>query len=91
MAYDGARYEHVLSAIMRVDKTEGITPRVRTVAIALHKSISTARMNCISSLRIQGYTPYQLCALVARIADECPETTIGGICDVWISRNHQSM
>jgi hypothetical protein len=86
--YDGARYEHVLCALMRTDRTEGLSMKVRTVAIALHKSISTARMNCSSSLRIQAYTPYRLCALVARIADECPETTIGGICDRWIAQHH---
>lgn len=90
-AYDGGRYEHVLSALMRSDKTDGLSFKVRTVAMALHKSISSARMNPTSSLRIQAYTPYQLCALVARIANECPETTIGGICDGWIAANHNSL
>jgi hypothetical protein len=86
--HDGARYEHVLCAIMRSDITEGLPMKVRTVAIALHKSISTARMPAVPSLRIKAYTPYRLCALVARIANECPETTIGGICDRWIAQHH---
>lgn len=90
-AYDGGRYEHVLCALMRSDKTDGLSFKVRTVAMALHKSISSARMNPVSSLRIQAYTPYQLCALVARIANDCPETTIGGICDRWIAANHKDL
>ncbi|MBN6054551.1 hypothetical protein JYK22_21595, partial [Nonomuraea sp. RK-328] len=85
--YGVPRYARVLNSLMRSDLTDA-TSRVRIVAMALYKSISTGRMNPVcSSLIQQRYTPYQLCALVARIAAECDETTIGGICDIWLSAN----
>lgn len=89
-AYDGSRYEHVLSALARSDRTD-LPARVHTVAYALYKSLSTGRMQPTSANRIAVYSPYQLCAVVARIAKECPETTIGGICDGWIGANHTSL
>jgi hypothetical protein len=91
LAYEGNRCSHVLSALGRSDITPDLSFKVHTVAFALNKSISSARMDPTSSLRIQAYTAYQLCALVARIANECPETTIGGICDGWIHANHASL
>jgi hypothetical protein len=48
-------------------------------------------MNAESENRIAMYTPYQMCALVARIARECPETTTGGICDTWLIANHAGL
>lgn len=81
------RYARVLNSLMRSDCSD-VTSRIRTVAMALYKSISTGRMNAVCSNLIQErYTPYQLCALVARIANECDETTIGGICDTWLGAN----
>jgi hypothetical protein len=84
------RYQLVLSALSRSDVSD-VTTRVHTVAYALLKCVSTGRMHPVSSLRIQAYTPYRLCMLVARIAAECPETTIGGICDVWLLDNHTDL
>ncbi|MET8864687.1 hypothetical protein ABZW11_17255 [Nonomuraea sp. NPDC004580] len=85
--YDTPRYARVLNSLMRPDCSE-VTFRIRIVAMALYKSISTGRINAVcSNLIKERYTPYQLCALVARIAAECDETTIGGICDVWLSDN----
>lgn len=87
MAYDGTRFDHVLSALMRSDKTDLPMP-VRIAAMALHKSISSARMNTFSSLRISAYSPYKLCQLVAHIAAENPTGTIGSVCDGWLVDNH---
>jgi hypothetical protein len=85
--YSDPRYARVLNSLGRSDCSD-VTYRVRLVAIALYKSISTGRMNPVcSNLIKERYTPYQLCALVARIARECDETTIGGICDTWLSAN----
>lgn len=84
------RYAKVLCSLSRSDISD-VSFRVRIVAMALYKSISTGRMHPVASTRIQAYTPYQICTLVARIARECPETTIGGICDVWIAENHASL
>lgn len=85
-------YVKVLSSLMRSDVSD-VTFRIRLVAIALHKSISTGRMHPVSSTRIQAYTPYQLCKLVARIASEYPEdlVTIGDVCDGWLKDNHASL
>lgn len=91
MAYDGRRYELVLAALSRSDRAPLLPSRVRTVAYALRKSMVSARMPSLSSARIAEYSPYQLCALVARIVRECPETTIGGICDGWIARHHHEL
>lgn len=84
----------VLSALSRSDCfacDSDMATRVHTVAYALLKCISTGRMICGTSLRVQAYSPYRLCALVARIARECDETTIGGICDGWLIENHASL
>jgi len=91
LAYEGHRYWHVLSAISRPDISPELSQKTRTVAYALLKSISSARMEPVSAARISAYTPYQLCALVARITRECPEDTTGGICDGWLPRHHNEL
>lgn len=91
IAYEGRRYTHVLAALSRSDITPDLSQRLHTVAYALLKCMSSARMDAVSVNRIAAYSPYQLCALVIRIADECPETTIGGICDGWLLANHRSL
>lgn len=88
--YDTPRYARVLNSLGRSDISD-VTYRIRIVAIALAKSIGTGRMHPVSSTRIQAYTPHRLCALVARIARDCPETTIGGICDGWLKDNHADL
>ncbi|GIH95309.1 hypothetical protein ACFFMN_23395 [Planobispora siamensis] len=87
--YDTPRYARVLHSLGRSDCSD-VTFRIRIVAIALHKSISTGRMHAVSSTRIQAYTPYQLCKIVARIASEYPHdlVTIGDVCDGWLKENH---
>jgi len=90
-AFEGRRYEHVLAALSRSDKTPDLDARIHIVAYALLKSMKSGRMNAVSMMRLAAYTPYQLCALVARIANECPETTIGGICDEWLFAHHAEL
>jgi hypothetical protein len=86
------QYADVLAAIVRTDlHGHDVPERITTVAYALRKCMVSGRMDARSENRIADYSPYQLCALVARIARECPETTIGGICDVWLLDNHASL
>ncbi|MEU8151737.1 hypothetical protein [Nonomuraea sp. NPDC048901] len=88
---DGSRrYAKVLAALSRSDMSD-LPIRIHTVAYALRKCMVSGRMNAASENRIADYSPYQLCALVARIASECPETTIGGICDGWLLANHADL
>lgn len=92
----GLRNERVLAALGRADLNgmpDGeAKSRCLTVAYALRKCIVTGRLNPAAALRITvDYTPYQVCALVARICRECPETTIGDICDTWLIRNHATL
>lgn len=85
------RYATVLAIIARSDLTPDLSSRIHTVAYALRKCMVSARMPATSENRIAAYSPYQICALVARIAAECTETTIGGICDTWLLANHESL
>lgn len=91
MACEGRHYTHVFSALARSDKTPDLSSRIHTVAYALLKCMASGRMPAESENRIAVYSPYRMCALVARIANECPETTIGGICDTWLIQNHKSL
>lgn len=81
---DGGRTETVLAALGRSDLTPTLTARIHTVAYAIRKSLTTGRMDPATANRLTAYTPYQVCAVVARVADLCPEETIGGICDGWL-------
>lgn len=87
---EGRHYSRLLLAIGLGGRAD-VTTRIHTVAYALRKCMVSGRMNPISENRIADYTPYQMCRLVARIAAECPETTIGGICDGWLIANHSSL
>lgn len=86
----GRHYAGVLAALARSDMSD-LPTRIHTVACALRKCMVSGRMAAESENRIADYSPYQMCALVARIARECPETTIGGICDEWLIKNHASL
>lgn len=55
--YDSRRYDHVLAALSRSDKTPGLSARVHTVAYALRKSMTSARMPALSENRIGSYNP----------------------------------
>jgi len=87
IAYDGSRTELVLAALSRSDKSPDLPADVHTVAYAVRKSLVTARMRPGPALRLRAMSPYRICALVASVARECPETTTGGICDDWLPGN----
>ncbi len=87
VAYDGSRSELVLAALSRSDKSPDLPADVHTVAYAVRKSLVTARMRPGPALRLRAMSPYRVCGLVARVAQECPETTTGGICDDWLPGN----
>lgn len=89
--YDGRRAHLVLAAVSRADKSPGLSPEVHTVAYALYKSLTTGRMSPEVANRICELTPYRVCAVVARVARDCPETTTGGICDVWLPRHQHEL
>lgn len=92
-AYDGGRSSHVLAALARSDKSEGLDSRTRLVAMGLHKCYGTGRMNVQLARRIrEQYSPYQICALVAKIADLYDgEPTIGELADFWINTNSEKL
>ncbi len=87
LAYEGSRASHVLGALARSDRTPTLDARVHEVAYSLAKAIDTARMRPVDALRISAYSPYRLCALVARIANECPGSTVHEVCDLWVCPN----
>lgn len=89
--YDGGRTDLVLAALSRSDITPELSARIHTVAYAIRKSYMTGRMDPEAANRITCYTAYRVCALVAKIAAECPEETIGGICDGWLARNYAAL
>ena len=91
IAYDGRRTHLVLAALARSDKTPGLSADLHTVAYALHKSITTARMSPDVANRLCELSPYQVCAVVARVARDCPQTTTGGICDVWLPQHQHEL
>jgi hypothetical protein len=85
------RYDTVLAVLSRCDLTPDLDARIHRVAYALRKCMVSGRMPAVSENRIADYSPYRLCALVARIVAECPEDTIGGICDGWLMVNHNNL
>jgi hypothetical protein len=89
--YDGSRTELVLAALSRSDKTPDLSAQAHTVAYAIRKSLVTARMNAVAANKLTAMTPYRVCALVAAVIRECPETTTGGICDGWLPANIQRL
>lgn len=92
MAYDGGRTAHVLAALARSDKTE-LDQRIRIIAIAVQKSLSTARMNPALAVRmIADYSPYQVCGVVAKIADTYEGfPSIGELADFWINAHAEEL
>jgi hypothetical protein len=84
--YDGSRTELILAALSRPDKSD-LPVEIHTVAYAVRKSLVTARMRATYAMRLRFMSPYQVCALVATVARECPETTTGGICDEWLPQH----
>jgi hypothetical protein len=88
-AYPGNRAEHVLAALQRGDRTPDLPAGARTAALGLYKCFTTGRMDVQLARRVrEQYSPYQLCALVARIAtDTGPAATTGYLADDWINQH----
>lgn len=84
IAYEGGRAELVLAALSRCDVTPGLPSEAHTVAYAVRKSLVTGRMNSAAACTLMAMSPYRVCALVAAVIRDCPETTTGGICDGWL-------
>lgn len=93
VAYPGSRAEHVLAALQRADRSPGLNQTARTAAMGLYKCFTTGRMDFQLARRVrEQYTPYQLCALVARIAGEAgPDATIGSLADDWINQHANNL
>lgn len=89
-ACEGSRSELVLAALARSDKTD-LPAEVHTAAYALRKYVNTGRSPADFAMRVMSATPYQVCAMVATIVRDCPETTIGGICDDWLPANRAAL
>lgn len=86
--YDGSRSSHVLGALSRSDKTPGLSADVHRVAYAVNKCFSTARMNVQLAQRIrEQYSPYQICALVAKVHNANPDANVGELADFWINQH----
>lgn len=93
LAYDGGQAAHVLAALARSDKTPDLDQRTRIVAIAVSKSYNTGRMNSGLAVRmVADYSPYQVCGVVATIAERYQgEPTIGELADFWINRHAEEL
>jgi hypothetical protein len=90
LCYDGFRTELVLAALSRSDKSD-LPGEIHTIAYAIRKSLVTARMDPVAASRIRALTPYQVCGIVAKVAAECDETTVGGICDGWLPKHQHEL
>jgi hypothetical protein len=89
-ALDGGRTIHVLAAIQKVDIMD---QRTKVAALALFKCYTTGRMNAELARRVrEQYSPYQLCGLVVKIAENYDGTpTIGDLADFWINAHRDEL
>jgi hypothetical protein len=79
-------YEAVLQASIAVGTANPKFSPVYAASIGLSRSISTARLCPVASMRIQAYKPYRLCCLLERIAAECENLATATV-DDWL-RTH---
>jgi hypothetical protein len=92
LAYEGGRTAHVMAALCRSDLTPALDYRTRIVANGLYKCYNTGRMNPYLANRLTAYTPYQVCRVVAKIANAFPgDPTIGALADDWINAHADSL
>lgn len=90
--YSGGRTEHVLAALQNPDRTPELDQRTRICAIGLGKCFITGRMNFEMTTRVLEATPYQICALLARIAALYQGfPTIGDLADTWINAHREEL
>lgn len=89
LSYSGNRTDLVLAALQRPDRVK-LDRRTFMVAAALHKCYATGRMNVELARRVREQkTPYQLCAMVAKIAELWEGDVsegVGNLADVLINR-----
>lgn len=57
---------------------------VGAAAMGLSRSISTGRLCPVAAVRVQAYSPYRLCQLLERIAEECAEDLSTAAVDQWL-------
>ncbi len=89
MIGEAERWEHVISAI-RLARTERKALDMRTyiIACAIWKWINTGRANPTAAMRVRAMSPYQVCALVAKISATFEgDPTIGELADFWINEH----
>lgn len=92
LTYGGGRTEHVLAALQNCDRTPELSQRIRICAIGLGKCFITGRMNVELSRYVLEATPYQICALLARIAALYQGfPTIGELADTWINAHREEL
>ncbi len=48
-------------------------------------------MNCTLSLRVGGYSPYQVCAMVAKVVNANGSAQVGELADFWINAHAESL
>jgi hypothetical protein len=93
MIGEAERWEHVISAI-RLARTERRELDMRTyiVALAITKWINTGRANPTAATKVRARSPYQVCALVARISELFEgEPTVGELADFWINEHAEEL
>ena len=90
---EAERWEHVISAI-RLARTERQALDMRTyiIACAVSKWINTARANPTAAMKVRAKTPYQVCAMVARISELFEgDVTIGELADFWLNEHAEEL
>jgi hypothetical protein len=80
-------YDAVLMAAVALGERGGQFARISSAAYGLSRSISSARLCPVASMRVKAYKPYRLCQLLERIAAECP-TLCSAEVDEWL-RSHR--
>lgn len=93
MTGEAERWEHVISAI-RLARTERreLDTRTYTIACAIWKWINTGRANPTAAMKVRARSPYQVCALVARISELFEgDVTVGELADFWINEHAEEL
>jgi hypothetical protein len=93
MIGEAERWEHVISAI-RLARTERslLDVRTYTIACAVWKWINTGRANPTAAMKVRARSPYQVCALVARISELFEgDVTVGELADFWLNRHAEEL
>jgi hypothetical protein len=69
---DLTTYQAVLVAAQAFGPSRHEFTSLFQAAIGVSRSVSTARLCPVAAARLTRRKPYELCALLARIAEECP-------------------